>query len=75
MASATEIVTRAPSLPLKMVGVGSHFGSDSQYVQSVQKGLGKTSQTASALINPQQVSQHLNNKSVQRIGLLIHKKL
>ena len=75
MASATEILTQAPGLTLKMVGVGSHFGSDSQYIQSVQKGLRKTSSTASALITPQQVSQHLNNKSVQRVGLLIHKKL
>jgi|KNS7250_AmetaT_FD_contig_21_1312196_length_398_multi_3_in_0_out_0_1 hypothetical protein len=78
MASAIESLTQAPSITLKMVGVGSHFGGDSQYIQSAQKVLGRVSNTAPSLINtinPQEVSQTLKNKSVQRFGLLIHKIL
>ena len=75
MASATEILTQAPSITLKIAGVGSHSGRDSQYIQSVQKSLARVSNTAPSLINTQEVSQTLNNKSVQRFGLLIHKLL
>ena len=37
MASATQNLTNAPTVMLKMKGVGSHFGSDSEFIKSVHR--------------------------------------
>lgn len=75
MASATQNLTNAPSVMLKMRGVGSHFGADSEFMQSVHRTVGAVStipnMSSSALMDTQKVNEVLNGKAVQRYGMLI----
>ena len=75
MASATQYLTDAPSVMLKMKGVGSHFGSDSEFIQSVHRSLSTVSTIPSpqALLSSQRVSEILNEKATQRYVMLIDK--
>ena len=73
MASATQNLTNAPSVMLKMKGVGSHFGSDSEFIQSIHRSLGRvaTIPGPQVLMDFQRVSDVLNEKATQRYGMLI----
>jgi len=75
MASAMQNLTNAPSVMLKMKGVGSHFGADSEFMQSVHRtvsSVGTVPQMSSnVLMDTQRVSDVLNEKATQRYGMLI----
>ena len=75
MASAMQNLTNAPSVMLKMKGVGSHFGADSEFMQSVHRtvsSVGTVPQMSSnVLMATQRVSDVLNEKATQRYGMLI----
>jgi hypothetical protein len=71
MASATQYL----SVMLKMKGVGSHFGADSEFIQSVHRSLSTldTFPGPQAFLSSQRVSEILNEKATQRYGMLIDK--
>ena len=73
MASATQNLTNAPSVMLKMKGVGSHFGFDSEFIQSIHRALERvaTIPGPQVLMDFQKVRDVLNEKSTQRYGMLI----
>ena len=73
MASATQNLTNAPTVMLKMKGVGSHFGSDSEFIKSVHRTVNTIATSSNALMDGQKVNEVLNQKATQRYGILINK--
>ena len=77
MASATQNLTNAPTVMLKMKGVGSHFGSDSEFIKSVHRTVNTVATvpqlSSNALMDSQKINEVLNQKATQRYGILINK--
>ena len=77
MASATQNLTNAPTVMLKMKGVGSHFGSDSEFIKSVHRTVNTVAtvpqMSSNALMDSQKIYEVLNQKATQRYGILINK--
>ena len=79
MSSAIANLAMDSSFMWNSVGVGSHFGPNSEFIQSIDRGLQQVAtvpQTSTPVIQPtENISNILLEKSVQRIGLLIDKML
>ena len=75
MPSAIQNLTRAPSVMLKMKGVGSHFGADSEFMKSVHRTISAVEtvpkMSANVLMDTNAISDVLNQKANQRYGMLV----
>ena len=79
MSSQMAYLATDNSILWNSVGVGSHFGPNSEFIQSIHRSLEQVDtipQTSTPVIQPtENIANILKEKSVQRFGLLIDKML